>query len=115
MNARQTQNPLFLRALLEELRMHGVFEEINAKIAFYLAAQDVAQLYEKILARLENVHFFHSFSLMSKVIHMYRVTLVNCILKMHNFQTYTFTKACPYLASQIISFQYRIMKRNIQD
>jgi tetratricopeptide (TPR) repeat protein len=53
-DAEQTQNPLFLRALLEELRVHGVFEEINARIDYYLSASNVAQLYEKILARLEN-------------------------------------------------------------
>jgi hypothetical protein len=31
-NAPATANPLFLRVLLEELRVHGVFEELNAKI-----------------------------------------------------------------------------------
>eukprot|EP01114_Cavostelium_apophysatum_P012931 TRINITY_DN3020_c0_g2_i1.p1 TRINITY_DN3020_c0_g2~~TRINITY_DN3020_c0_g2_i1.p1 ORF type:complete len:1203 (-),score=303.44 TRINITY_DN3020_c0_g2_i1:33-3641(-) len=51
--APQTKNPLFLRATLEELRLHGVYEEINEKIDFYLAANDVAELYEKILSRLE--------------------------------------------------------------
>jgi hypothetical protein len=41
--------------MLEELRLHGVYEEINQKIDFYLKANTVTQLYEKILERLETV------------------------------------------------------------
>lgn len=56
--ASQTQNPLFLRAMLEELRLHGVYEEINKKIEHYLKASSVSQLYELILQRLEKVSLF---------------------------------------------------------
>lgn len=51
--APQTSNPLFLRAVLEELRVHGVFEEISSRIDHYLSAQNVAQLYTLILERME--------------------------------------------------------------
>jgi tetratricopeptide (TPR) repeat protein len=49
----QTKNPLFLRALLEELRVHGEFGRLSALIENYLAVQTVDELYEKILAQYE--------------------------------------------------------------
>ena len=54
--APQTKNALFLRALLEELRLHGVFEEISNKIEYYLESQSVSELYERILTRMEKVN-----------------------------------------------------------
>jgi tetratricopeptide (TPR) repeat protein len=51
--AKQTQNPLFLRAVLEELRVHGTFGELDKQIRIYLAAQTVDTLFEMILARYE--------------------------------------------------------------
>jgi tetratricopeptide (TPR) repeat protein len=49
----QSQNPLFLRALLEEVRVHGVFEKLVDQIRKYLTAQTVDALYGMILARYE--------------------------------------------------------------
>ncbi|MBF0169764.1 MAG: DUF4062 domain-containing protein [Nitrospinae bacterium] len=54
--ADQTSNPLFLRTLLEELRLFGVFEEIDGRLDTYLAAPTVAQLYTAVLARFEADH-----------------------------------------------------------
>ncbi|MCX6690515.1 MAG: hypothetical protein NTW33_00340, partial [Methanoregula sp.] len=51
--AEQVKNPLFLRALLEELRVHGEFDKLPAQIREYLAAQTVDALYEMILSRYE--------------------------------------------------------------
>lgn len=51
--AAQAANPLFLRALLEELRVFGRHEELDRYIAHYLEAPTVPDLYEKILARWE--------------------------------------------------------------
>jgi tetratricopeptide (TPR) repeat protein len=51
--APQCQNPLFLQALLEEIRIHGVFEKITGQIRDYLTVPTVVGLYEKILARYE--------------------------------------------------------------
>jgi tetratricopeptide (TPR) repeat protein len=51
--ASQTQNPLFLKALLDELRLFGSHEYLDKWIARYLAAKNPAELYEKILARWE--------------------------------------------------------------
>ena len=51
--AEQTANPLFLRALLEELRVFGRHEELDRYIAHYLEAPTVPDLYAKILARWE--------------------------------------------------------------
>jgi hypothetical protein len=49
----QCANPLFLHALLEELRVFGVHEALPARIDYYLHAKDPAALYERVLERLE--------------------------------------------------------------
>ena len=52
-SADQTSNPLFLRALLDELRVFGIHEELDARIGNYLAAANPDELYQKILDRYE--------------------------------------------------------------
>jgi tetratricopeptide (TPR) repeat protein len=47
----QAANPLFLRALLEELRLFGVHDELERRIDHYLAANTIPELYDRILAR----------------------------------------------------------------
>jgi tetratricopeptide (TPR) repeat protein len=49
----QTANPLFLTALLEELRLFGVHERLVERAEHCLAAPTVPDLYERILARWE--------------------------------------------------------------
>jgi hypothetical protein len=51
--AAQTANPLYLRALLEELRLFGEHERLDERIAYYLAAETIPELYERILQRYE--------------------------------------------------------------
>lgn len=51
--AKQTDNPLYLKVLLDELRVFGVHEELNVRIAHYLEAENTETLYERILERLE--------------------------------------------------------------
>jgi hypothetical protein len=46
-------NPLFLTALLEELRVWGVYETLNDQIRHYIAAPSVGELFQRILARYE--------------------------------------------------------------
>ncbi|MEW6386513.1 MAG: tetratricopeptide repeat protein [Thermodesulfobacteriota bacterium] len=48
-----TANPLYLRALLEELRVYGDHYTLKARLDHYLTAPDVKSLYELILARYE--------------------------------------------------------------
>jgi tetratricopeptide (TPR) repeat protein len=52
-DATATTNPLYLRALLEELRIFGIYEELDSRIDHYLQAKSVPDLYDKILERLE--------------------------------------------------------------
>jgi nephrocystin-3 len=52
-HAEQCSNPLFLRAMLEELRQFGVHELLDERIDYYLQARDIPELYEKILSRWE--------------------------------------------------------------
>ena len=49
----QCANPLYLHALLEELRIFGKHEEIRVRIDHYLKAKDPGRLYGLILDRLE--------------------------------------------------------------
>jgi len=49
----QSSNPLYLRTLLEELRLFGIHEELDARIESYLETTSPETLYEKILARYE--------------------------------------------------------------
>jgi nephrocystin-3 len=46
-------NPLFLRTLAEELRLFGVHEALQARIAHYLESRTVDDLFERVLARVE--------------------------------------------------------------
>lgn len=46
-------NPLFLRTLLEELRIFGVHEKLEKKISWYLKSRTVDQLFTKVLERVE--------------------------------------------------------------
>ncbi len=49
----QTENPFFLRALLDELRQFGDNERLGDRIEYYLAAHNAGELYERILERWE--------------------------------------------------------------
>jgi nephrocystin-3 len=49
----QTSNPLYLRVLLEEMRLHGDHFTLLQRVDHYLAAPTVDALYEKILERYE--------------------------------------------------------------
>jgi hypothetical protein len=51
--APQTANPLFLRAMLEELRLFGVHERLDERLAHYLSAESIPDLYQRILERYE--------------------------------------------------------------
>src|SRR5207302_7077970 len=53
-DSNQTANPLFLRALLDELRVFGDHKVIGDSIKKYLKASTVAELYTHILERYEN-------------------------------------------------------------
>jgi len=52
-SAEQTDNPLYLRALLDELRLFGVHQHLDRAIEHYLSSESIPELYEKMLKRLE--------------------------------------------------------------
>ncbi len=52
-SAEQCSNPLFLRAMLEELRQFGVHQLLDQRIDLYLQARDVPELFGMILSRWE--------------------------------------------------------------
>jgi len=49
----RTENPLFLRALLEELRVFGDHERLKERVTHYLLATSIPDLFDKILTRWE--------------------------------------------------------------
>src|SRR5581483_3824952 len=49
----KTSNPLFLRTLLEELRLQGKHEDLDDLIGQYLSSKDIPELFSRILVRLE--------------------------------------------------------------
>jgi len=49
----QTSNPLYLKVLLDELRVYGYYETLGQRIEHYLEARTIDDLYEKILERYE--------------------------------------------------------------
>jgi tetratricopeptide (TPR) repeat protein len=51
--AAPSANPLYLRTLLEELRVLGRHEEVPVQIGHYLAASTAEELFAKVLARWE--------------------------------------------------------------
>jgi len=52
--SKQASNPLFLRSLLEELRLFGIHEQLDERITYYLEAHNIPDLFTKILNRYEN-------------------------------------------------------------
>lgn len=49
----QASNPLYLRTLLEELRVFGIYEDLDRQIDHYLGAPAVESLFTLVLERLE--------------------------------------------------------------
>lgn len=45
---------LFLRTLLEELRLFGIHEELNEKLEEYLRSTDTTDLFQRVLERMED-------------------------------------------------------------
>ncbi|HZZ43486.1 MAG TPA: DUF4062 domain-containing protein [Tepidisphaeraceae bacterium] len=50
----QSSNPLYLRVLLDELRLVRSHEELEGRIGSYLKAESAYELYEKIIVRWEH-------------------------------------------------------------
>lgn len=59
-NARQSANPLYLRAVLEEMRLFGEHDALDQRIGYYLEARNAVELYAKILSRWEQDYQGHS-------------------------------------------------------
>lgn len=53
-SAPQTENPLFLRVLLDELRVFGSHERLDSMLRHYLMARSVSSLYNLVLERYED-------------------------------------------------------------
>jgi tetratricopeptide (TPR) repeat protein len=51
--SRQSKNPLYLRILLEELRIYGDHDTLDQRIDDCLQAQTIEELFQKLLARYE--------------------------------------------------------------
>ena len=49
----QTKNPLFLRTVLEEVRIWGHFELLDTQISRYLSKETIGELFDFVLSRME--------------------------------------------------------------
>lgn len=47
------ESPLFLRTVLEELRIFGKYRQIDERIEYYLASEDTDDLFQRVLERME--------------------------------------------------------------
>jgi nephrocystin-3 len=52
----KSSSPLFLRTVLEELRIFGHHQSLHEHLADYLGSTDERELFQKVLARLERDH-----------------------------------------------------------
>lgn len=50
----ESRNTLVLRTLLDELVCFGVHEELDARIDYYLAAENIGDFFQRVLQRAEN-------------------------------------------------------------
>jgi hypothetical protein len=50
---KQAGNPRYLQTLLEDISIWGQFEELDQRITRNLSAKNAAELYERVLDRLE--------------------------------------------------------------
>jgi nephrocystin-3 len=53
---KKSESPLFLRTVLEELRIFGHFSTLGEELENYLASADERELFQKVLARMEHDH-----------------------------------------------------------
>lgn len=52
------ENTLVLRTLLDELRVFGMYEQIDEQITYYLDSNDIPDFFDLVLKRLETVYNF---------------------------------------------------------
>ena len=52
----KSAHPLFLRTLLEELRLHGTHESLQRTLTSLLASTGTEDLFQRVLGRLEEIH-----------------------------------------------------------
>ncbi|MBN1364743.1 MAG: tetratricopeptide repeat protein [Syntrophaceae bacterium] len=69
-SAVQTENPLYLRVLLDELRVCGLHEELDEQIKYYLETENAEELYTKVLARLEESYENERLGLVSETMEL---------------------------------------------
>lgn len=54
MQHRHSNNPLFLKLIIDEIRVFGVYEELEKMITNYLSSRNIKELFFKIFERLEH-------------------------------------------------------------
>eukprot|EP01130_Rhizamoeba_saxonica_P006997 TRINITY_DN2803_c0_g1_i3.p1 TRINITY_DN2803_c0_g1~~TRINITY_DN2803_c0_g1_i3.p1 ORF type:complete len:1483 (+),score=328.80 TRINITY_DN2803_c0_g1_i3:163-4611(+) len=54
--SKQSQNPLYLRTILDEMRIFTVYEEVTSQIQHYLTAKTPPELFSLVFDRLEKNH-----------------------------------------------------------
>lgn len=100
------QSPLFLRTLLEELRVFGVFEEFESHLDNYLSSEDERDLFHKVLIRMETDHSQARVQDVMRAIWSSRYGLSeNELLEITGIPR-------AYLSSVLVGLEYHLMKRS---
>ncbi len=100
------QSPLFLRTLLEELRVFGIFEEFESHLGNYLASENERDLFHKVLIRMEADHGYETVRDVMRAIWASRFGLSeNELLGITGIPR-------AYLSTFLIGLEYHLMKRS---
>ncbi|MDQ7003348.1 MAG: NACHT domain-containing protein, partial [Ghiorsea sp.] len=68
-------NPLFLRVVMDELRVDATHDQLQSMLDFYLKAKNLVQLFDKVLDRCERMYKHSNVSLMMKLVYTSRYGL----------------------------------------
>lgn len=57
---KECENTLVLRTLLDELRIFGIYEEVDRQIDYYLNAHNISEFFNRVLERLEKDYNYNT-------------------------------------------------------
>lgn len=101
----QCSNPLFLRTVLEEIRIFGIYDKVDDRLNYYLESDNIASLFNRLLQRMELDYGKDLMSRAMKLIWCSRKGLSETEL----FEIGSFTRL--ELSRLLIAFDYNLMSR----
>jgi len=100
------ESPLFLRTILEELRVFGVYESLEEHLATYLSSEDEHELFHHVLARMER-------DFGSDAVHSVMTALWASRFGLTETELLEITQLPRYALSEfLIALEFHLMQRN---